>query len=258
MSNYLAITVALLAVGLGQARAATLSVALQGSALSIDSPCAASVQISQDSTLHGQAAVDATADHQEEINHLLLESHGTEARIHTRPGNCWRENLDSRPTLVLSVRVPALYPLTIEESGFGRYAVGAVGGSLSLDLSGAADVNDDAAAALHADISGSGNLHVGHAKGPASIDLSGHGDITVDQAEMPTLGVEISGAGSVVVRAGHVGQANLESSGAGHMQIGAEVDQAHVDLTGVGSVHFHKVRGQLTKQISGFGAVTVD
>ena len=252
-----ALTTALFAAAVGTAHAATLSATLEGSGLSIDSPCAISVAVTPDNTLHGQAVVEATAEHQEEIDHLLLESRGN-ARIHTHPGNCWKESFNSQPTLVLSVRVPAAYPLTIDESGFGRYTIGAVGGTLSLDLSGAADVTDASATSLHVDISGNGNLHVARADGPASIELSGHGDITVDQAAMPNFSVDLSGAGRVAVTAGHIGRARLEASGAGHMQIGAEVDDAHVDLSGVGSVHFSKVNGQLTKEVSGFGSVTVE
>ena len=248
---------ALFTATIGSAHAATLSATLDGSGLSIDSPCAVSVEITPDSALHNQSIVQATAGHQEEIDHLLLESRGT-ARIHTHPGNCWRESYTSQPTLVLFVRVPAAYPLPIDESGFGHYTIGAVGGTLSLDLSGAADITDASATAVHADISGSGNLHVARADGPASIELSGHGDITVDQAAMPTFSVDLSGAGHVAITAGHIGRARLEASGAGHMQIGAEVDDAHVDLSGVGSVHFSKVNGRLTKEVSGFGSVTVE
>ena len=87
--------------------------------------------------------------------------------------------------------------------------------------------------------------------------LQGHGDVTVEQATMQTFRVDLSGAGHIAINAGHIGQARLETSGAGHMQIGAEVDDAHVDLSGVGSVHFNKVNGQLTKDVSGFGSVTV-
>ncbi len=251
-----ALTAILLAATIGTAQAATLSATLNGSGLSIDSPCARSVEVTPDSSLHGQAVVQATADHQEEIDHLFLESRGT-ARIHTHPGDCWREGFNSQPTLAISVRVPAAYPLTIDESGVGRYTVGAVGGTLSLDLSGAAEIADASATSLQADISGNGSLHVARADGPASISLSGHGDITVDQATMPTFSVDLSGAGHIAIFAGHIGRARLETSGAGHMQIGAEVDDAHVDLSGVGSVHFNKVNGQLTKDVSGFGSVTV-
>ena len=167
------------AVTIGSARAATLSATLTGAGLSIDSPCARSVDITPDSALQSQAVVVATADHQEEIDHLLLES-TAKARIHTHPGDCWRDGAFSQPTLTLSIRVPATYPLTVDESGFGRYTVGAIGGTLSVDLSGATEITDKWATFLQADISGSGNLHIGRADGPTSISLSGHGDITVE------------------------------------------------------------------------------
>ena len=253
----LALTTALFVVASAAgARAATSSATLDGSGLSIDSPCAITVVVTPDSALHGQAVIQATAEHQEEIDHLLLESRGT-ARVHTHPGACWREGFSFQPTLALAIRVPAAYPLTVDEAGFGHYTVGALGAPLSLDLSGAAEITDASATSVQADISGNGSLHIARADGPAHISLSGHGDITVDQATMPTFSVDLSGAGHITIGAGHIGRANLETSGAGHMQIGAEVDDAHVDLSGVGSVHFDKVNGQLTKDVSGFGSVTV-
>ena len=251
------LTAILFAATMGTAQAATLSATLTGSGLSVDSPCAASVEITPDGTLHGQAVIQATADNQGEIDHLLLESRET-ARVRTRPGSCWGEGLNTQRTLALSIRVPAGFPLVIDESGFGRYIVGAVGGKLSLDLSGAADISDASATSLQAGISGNGNLHIARADGPASIDLSGHGTITVDQAAMPVFSADLSGAGHIVIAAGHIGHASLETSGAGHIQVGADVDDAHVDISGVGSVHFNKVNGQLTKEVSGFGSVTVD
>ncbi len=256
MSARHVLTAVLFAATAGGARAASLAVTLNGSGLFIDSPCALSVEVTPDATLHGQAVVQASAAHQEEIDHLLLESRGT-ARIHTRPGNCWREGFNGQPTLALSIRVPATYPVTVDESGFGHYTMGAIGGPLSLDLSGAADITDAAATSLQAEISGNGNLRVTRVDGPANISLSGHGDITVDQAMMPRFGVDLSGAGRVDVVGGHIGRARLETSGAGHMSIGAEVDDAHVEISGVGSVHFSKVNGHLTKNVSGSGSVTV-
>ncbi len=251
-----ALAAGLFTAAIGTAHSATLSATLDGSGLSIESPCAIRVEVKPDNTLHGQAIVEAAAEHREEIDHLLLESRGT-ARIHTRPGSCWRASY-SQPTLVLSVRVPAAYPLTIDESGFSHYTIGAIGGALSLDLSGAVDVTDGSVTSLQADISGNGNLHVAGADGPAQIELSGHGGITIDQAAMPTFSVDLSGAGRIAVTAGRIGRASLEASGAGLMQIGAEVDDAHVDLSGAGSVHFSKVNGRLTKDVSGSGSVTME
>ncbi len=247
---------ALLAGLAGTARAGTLSATLQGSGLAVDTPCARSVEIMPDAGLHGQVTVQATAEHQEELDHLLLESRGI-VLIHTHPGRCWQDGLNTEPTLALVVRVPAAYAITVDEAGASRYTIGAVGGPLSLDLSGAIDFTDEAATSVQADISGSGSLHVARADGAAQIAVSGHADITVEQAEMPTLSMDMSGAGSIDVAHGHIGRARLETSGAGHMQIGAEVGDAHVEVSGVGSVHFAKVTGQLTKEISGAGSVTV-
>ena len=240
----------------GTARAATHSETLAGDGLVIDSPCARSVRVMPDAGLHGQFLVEASADDQEEIDHLAFDSQGS-ARVRTRPGECWQRTPGAPPTLVLSVRVPASSKLTIDEAGTGRYEVGVVGGPLSLDLSGAASITDEATAALQVNISGAGTVHVGRAEGPAHFDVSGHGQVTVAQAAMPSLSVDLSGAGHLGVAAGHVGNVSVQSSGAGSVDIGADADDASVDLSGFGSVHFGKVAGQLRKDVSGFGSVTV-
>ena len=247
---------ALFVTTLGSAQAATLSTTLEGTGLSIDTPCAKLVTVTPDPALHGQAMVLATADHQEEIDHLVMDSRGT-AHVRTRPGSCWQQSDGEPPTLTLAIRVPPGYPLSVDEAGSGRYDIGALGAALSVDLSGAADITDAAATSLQVDISGSGGVHVARADGAARVDISGHGTVTVDQATMPTLCADLSGAGHLAVSAGHVGRANLETSGVGGIQVGADVDDAHVDLSGVGSVRFAKVNGRLTKDVSGVGSVTV-
>ena len=108
-----------------------------------------------DPALHGRVAIEATADHPEQIDRLVFEVQGA-ARVHPPRdrGFCRTPMPDApfRPTLRL--RVPDGFGVSIEEAGFVRYDVGAVG-PLKLDLSGA------------------GTVRVARMAGQAAIDLSG-------------------------------------------------------------------------------------
>ncbi len=73
-----------------QASAAERSAEVAGSSLVVDDPCARQVTIATDPALHGRVAVEATADHPEEIDRLSFDTQGA-ARV--RPlrdrASCW-------------------------------------------------------------------------------------------------------------------------------------------------------------------------
>jgi hypothetical protein len=240
------------------ADAARREATLPGTALSVDSPCARHVDITQDPALHSQIAITATADHEEELARLVMEA-GAQVQLRTVRDGCWQPIPlgPFRPTLTLSVRVPAGTAVSIDESGAGAYTVGAIAGPLRLDLSGAATIDAQAVTSLHADISGEASVDVAKADGKADIALSGHGRVSVGEASMPTLAVDLSGAGSVSVARGHIGLATLNESGFGKISVGGEVGAAKVDLSGAGIVHFDRVTGSLEKDVSGAGTVSV-
>ena len=251
------LTVWLVAAALQQqAQAATLQTALTGASLSLDGSCMRRVDIQPDAALHGRAVVQASAENQQELDRLVLESRRA-ATIRNRPGTCWQPTPYFQPTLDVSVRVPAGFPLDIDASGATRYVIGPVAGPLKIDLSGAAGVEAAEASMLSVQLSGSGAISVQQASGSARLDLSGHGRIEVGRADMPSLAVSLSGAGEIRVDAGQVGSLTLDQSGAGHAQFGATVGDAKVDLSGVGAVHFARVTGRLDKDVSGVGVVTV-
>ncbi len=238
------------------AQAATLQTTLTGASLALDGSCMRRAEVQPDTALHGQAMVQATADNQQELDELVLQSRQA-ATIGNRPGNCWQPTPSFQPTLDVSVRVPAGFPLAVGASGVTRYVIGPVAGPLKIDLSGAADVEATEASTLVAQLSGSGVISVQQVSGPARLDLSGHGRIEVGRADMPNLSVSLSGAGELRVDAGQIGSLVLDQSGAGHVQFGATVGDAKVDLSGVGAVHFARVTGRLEKDVSGVGVVTV-
>ncbi len=254
---------ALFALATHAACAANRDSTLAGSSFTIDSPCAHHVEIRPDAGLHGQAAISATADHQEELDRLLFETRPhagkEEAIVRTVPAGCWRPEPFGQfdPTLVIVVRVPAGFPVSIDESGAGRYAVGDVGGPLSLDVSGAAHIAALHASTLDIDLSGAGAVTLARAEGAADIKVSGHGSVAIAQAAMPKLDIDLSGAGSVTIENGKVGSASVDESGFGQVSFGGEVGDAKVDISGAGSVHFGRLTGALEKDVSGAGSVSV-
>jgi hypothetical protein len=247
----------ILALTATAAHAATLNVPLTGHTLAIDTPCAEHVDIQSDPSLHDQITVQATADHPEEIDRLVLSS-GDTATIRTRQGGCWHTDIFvGHRTLALTIRVPAGFPLDIDEAGAGRYTIGSVNGPMKIDLSGAADLTIAQVTSLDVDISGAGNITLGQARGPAHIDMSGHGRIAIDHATIPSLDADMSGAGALTVAAGEITKAKIDDSGVGSIRLETTVTDAAVDISGAGSVHFAKLTGSLNKDISGVGAVTV-
>lgn len=252
------LTAICLVAGAAGAHAADRTATQSGNGLSVDTPCARHVTISPDPGLHGQVTITATADHAEELDRLVFETNGT-ARISTGHQSCWQPGVFSNfsPTLEITVRVPANFPIAVDESGAGRYAIGPVGGKLSLDLSGAAQVQADQAEALSIDLSGAGTVDVAHTSGPARIDISGHGKITIADAAIPALSLDISGAGAFSIAHGQVGTASLNDSGVGAIRLDAVVGTASVDVSGAGTVHLAKLTGALHKDVSGIGTVTV-
>ncbi len=226
---------------LAPACAAERAVQVDGSSLAIDDPCARQVTITTDPSLHGRVAMEATADHPEEIDRLSFDTQGA-ARV--RPlrdhASCWTPTPDESftPTLRLALRVPERFGVAIAEPGFGQYDIGAIG-TLTLDVSGA------------------GVVRVAGVAGHAAIALSGAAEVTIAQAEADALDTQMSGAGSVTVSQGRIGRVHAQVSGAGTIRVGATVGDASVELSGFGSVRFATLTGRLTREVSGAGTVSV-
>lgn len=250
----LALAATLAATG---ATAATRQATLAGSSLAVDTPCARQVDITPDPALHARITVQADALHQEELDRLVMED-GVTARIRTRRGGCWQaEDGQFRPTLALTIHVPPALALAVAESGAGRYAIGPVGGALTVELSGVADISAADVVRLTVDLSGSGKIAIDQVEGPATVDISGHGTVQVGHAAMPHAAVALSGVGDFTIGSGQVGSVTVENSGVGHVGIGAAVGNAKVEMSGAGSIHFSSISGTLQKDVSGLGDVSV-
>lgn len=241
-----------------QASAARSWALLLGSDLRISSPCARSVEIVPDPGLHGAANITALADHQEEIDRLIMKS-ADDVTIAAADGECWRPpaSVGFRPTLVLHIRVPAGFAIALEESGVGDYRIGDVGGDLDLDMSGASRLVTGLMALLSADLSGASEIDIAKAVGKMDISLSGAGHMRIRSLEASEAEMALSGAGSITINAGEIGSLQAEQSGFGDIDVGAIVHDADIDLSGQGNVKLARVTGDLHRDVSGLGEVTV-
>jgi len=253
-----AAVLALLLLSTTAAHAAARHLGVAGTALAIVSPCARRITIDPDATAPGQITLDATADHPQELDQLALTG-GPIAKL-TVAGECWRPtlNLPFPRTLVLTLHVPPNAPLAIEDSGAPDYRIGAIGGPLTLNVSGAVHASAAAVTSLTVDLSGSGQVTVAEVTGPLKADISGAGGLDIAHATMPAAKLEISGSGDIHLGGGTIGKLSLSGSGMAKLRVDSTVHDADIELSGAGSVHFAKLTGTLTKDVSGMGAVLVD
>ena len=221
-------------------QAAERHLRLDGSGLALDGLCARQVTIAVDPALHAAVAVDAAADHPEELDRLAFQSDGTAKIRPARDADCWRPSPDGsfEPTLRVSLRMPEAFPLAIDDGGDAHYAIGATG-PLTLDVSGA------------------GTIEVAQVSGNATLDLSGSTDLAIGQADMDRLNASLSGSGSVAVTRGRIGRAALEVGGSGTLRIDAGIGDATAEVSGSGSVRLASVSGTVRKEVSGSGNMTI-
>jgi hypothetical protein len=245
----------ILAAGLAHAQSRHLEAT--GTSLTISGSCAREVTIEPDAGLSGRAVVDAVAEHPEETAQLVFES-GNTAKLRITGEECWRPGgaWTGSPTMKIAVRVPPSFGIAIDEGGGVRYRVGAVGGPLSLDLSGGVILTAVKATALDADISGGGEATVTTVDGPAKASISGGGTITVTHGQISGLHLDISGGGGFSLGDGAVSALALDMSGGGQAHIGATVGTAALDVSGGGTVEIAKVTGPVTKDVD--ESATVD
>jgi hypothetical protein len=241
------------------ARGETRQTTQPGTSLAIASPCARTVTIMPDAALSGRVVLDATADHAEEIAQLRFDTDGQAARLRGPRERCWTPEGDDhfQSTLHLALRVPEAMPVTIDESGGADYRLGAIGGPLTLNVSGGIKLLAAHVRTMTMDISGGADLTIARLEGSLHANLSGGSKIQIDQADLSDMTMDMSGGGAFKLGGGQIGRFNLQLSGAGAVSIGATVGDATIALSGVGDVTIAKVTGRLTKDVEGVGNVTI-
>ena len=260
---------------------------VDGGALAIATPCAKTVTIEPSADLSGKIEVSARAKHRSEIDQLDIAG-GTTASIGAREHGCkgggphisfslFNLGLTTGPSLEIAVKVPAGTAIDIKEAKSTDYQIGAVGGALTLDLSGSGDVSaedakdpvvhlsgggsaqlDQASGRLEGRLSGSGDLSIGHAD-LASADLatSGSGDISADSGDFTALTVHMSGSGDLSLGEGKIGSLTLASSGSGSAEIEAVVGDADLSASGSSDIDLHEVTGQVKQSRRGSGEIKI-
>jgi hypothetical protein len=260
---------------------------VDGTALAVASPCAKQVTIEPAATLSGKVEVTATAERQAEIDQLDIAG-GATASIGVRGRDCngagwrlsfglFRSGIENGPTLMIAVKVPAGMAIDIKETRSTDYQVGAVGGTLRLDLSGSGDVSAEEAkdlvaklsgsgdarlervqGSLEARLSGSGNLSVGRADvSDAALTLSGSGNASVEEGDFSQVAARLSGSGDLSLGDGKIGTLTLVSSGSADAGIDARVTDADLSVTGSSDVRIREVTGRIKQSRHGSGSIEI-
>ncbi|MCQ8277029.1 DUF2807 domain-containing protein [Acetobacteraceae bacterium KSS8] len=213
-----------------------------GRTLALVESCARHVSVTVDPGLSGRVALSADAANPQEIDQIGAAEKDGAARIGLKPGlqECWRpsENVRFKRTLVLSLRIPAGSDVSISESGFGDYALGAVG-------------------ALTMEVSGLTMLTAESVTGNVRLNMSGAGKVTLDRVDASRVAAELSGAGEFRVKDGRIGDLTVDDSGAATVSVTPAVENAKLSISGVGDIAVGGVRGQLTRSTSGLGRIVV-
>jgi hypothetical protein len=271
----------------GSAKSTEKSWMVDGASLAIASPCAKSVSIEPSSTLSNQIEVRATARRQEEVDQLEVAG-GETASIGAHGRQCkgggphlsfslFRLGIDTGPSLEVTVKVPAGMAIDIKESKSTDYDIGAVGGILTLDLSGSGDVSaadakdpvvrlsgsgdaefEKVSGKLEGRLSGSGDLSITRADVTSGeLAASGSGDVAVEDGDFAMLNVRLSGSSSVTLGDGKIGSLTLISSGSSEVRVGAVVADADLSASGSSDIALHEVTGQVKQAHHGSASIKV-
>jgi hypothetical protein len=230
------------------AQAADRNWNLAGQALKITTPCARQVTIEPAANLRDAVEVQANASRQEEIDRLTVTG-GSTATIDKNTSSCggWTS---SKPTLILTIRVPAGMPLRIEEGASADYQIGAVGGPLDLALAGSGDVKAANANQLRALLSGSGDVAIGQLAGKLEAKASGSGNLTVNAGTVGPVKAILSGSGNLTLPA--IGALELLTTGSGDTKVQSLAGDVEVQTSGSGNLAVGQVQaGSVKLQATG-------
>src|SRR5579859_3963144 len=232
------VTAVMLVSAVSGAKAAEKSWGVQGNGLKIAASCARTVDIQPGGDAH-QIKISASADHGEEIDQLKVNG-GDMATLDVGGARCWLSGLIyEKPTLTLTIKVPDGAALDISDGGVARYTIGAVGGTLSVVLSG------------------SGTSEVGDADGRLKVRISGSGDLSIGHLRASTSDIELSGSAGLKVADGDMGTLNAALHGSGNLSVPA-ASSAHLIASGSGDAVIKSLKGVLEAKLSGSGNLTVD
>jgi hypothetical protein len=232
----------------------SLTRSLEGSQLELRLSCVKTVTIDPEPGMEGKIEITASADSQDELDRLEF-SGGTVARV-TLKDNC--RHFLGHPSLTLAIKVPPATPISLDDAGAGEYAVGSVGGTLKAELAGAGELRIQRITALDLRSAGAAEIRIDRLDGPGSLALAGAGEVTIGDGTMPKLKLESDGAGAFHVKGGEIGTLDISLAGAGDAEIHAPVQDASLEIAGIGNIHVDKVTGTVHRSsVSGFGNIEI-
>jgi len=250
------VTAIMLVSAVSGVRAAEKSWSVQGNGLRIATPCAKTVDIQPGGDAH-QVKIVASADHGEEIDQLKVGG-GDMATLDVGGARCWLSGLlYDKPTLTLSIKVPDGAALEISDGGVAHYTIGAVGGVLTMAISGSGGVKAVNARDLSIVLSGSGASDLGEVDGRLKARISGSGDLSIAHLRASASDAELSGSANLKVAEGEAGILNAALHGSGNLAVPA-ASAVHIVASGSGDAAIKTLKGVLEARLSGSGNLTVD
>lgn len=249
------------------ASAAERSWTVSGQSLNISGPCAKAVSIEPSADLQGKIEVQASAEHQQEIDRLSITG-GSAATIEKNTEHCYSGSLavdigsvslgfsNFKPTLKLTVRVPAGIAIGVKDGGSGDYSVGAVGGPLDVKMSGSGELHAVNATKLNLALSGSGSATIDDVSGMLASKQSGSGNVTLGRVSVSTSEVALSGSGHFSANDGNAGQVSAKISGSGHLHL-PDVGGLELATAGSGDSVIRRDNGAVEAKLAGSGKLIV-
>lgn len=136
------------------------------------------------------------------------------------------------------VTMPSTMASTYDLSGLVDISTNNYQGKLSVDASGAVDVNleDSVITDPSAELSGTGKISFGTIQGNANFDLSGAGKISAKSATLTRLDIDLSGAGEVNIDQGTITDASIKASGASKVSIPKPTGQIQQENSGASKI----------------------
>ncbi|MFV3130980.1 GIN domain-containing protein [Niveispirillum sp. KHB5.9] len=237
--------------------AAEKSWTLAGGSLEVSTPCARQVDIVPASSAR-EISVSAIADHQEEIDALLVTGGGDRVTVTKQGERCPFSRSRKQETMRLTITMPAGGDLSVREGGSGDYRVTVPVDRLDLRLSGSGGLKADRVAGpLDASLSGSGGADVREMAGKsASVHISGSADVKIG-GTIGSLEIDLSGSGGVAVAA--AGAADLETSGSGSIRADSMDGALSFEASGSGGLKVGSIQAPSVKiRTSGDGGVSIN
>jgi hypothetical protein len=127
--------------------------------------------------------------------------------------------------------------LRLAVEGSGKIDMRGSGKKTVLRIAGSGDVSLGHIGTGNITVAGSGNADIASLRGDATVVVQGSGNVTIDEGDIPSLNVSVRGSGDV--------------------KIGANVDEAFLDVMGSGDIKVSTTPKNVSKSVMGSGRIKV-